>query len=95
VKSGWQSANKLNSKYGIADKVGAYSRVGNSEHEAASPQDGTNQNALPEVAASKKKPPPPPPAKKPQLASSTVGKEPLPPPIPISSKPKLQVSRPY
>jgi hypothetical protein len=95
VKSGWQSANKLNSKYGIADKVGAYSGVGNSEHEAASPQDGTNQNALPEVAASKKKPPPPPPAKKPQLASSTVGKEPLAPPIPMSSKPKPQVSRPY
>jgi len=96
VKSGWQSANKLNSKFGIADKVGAYSGLGNSQQEAASPGDGTRQSPLPEVAASKKRPPPPPPpAKKPQLASSTIGKEPLPPPVPLSSKPKPQVSRFY
>ncbi|TVY27785.1 hypothetical protein LHYA1_G003758 [Lachnellula hyalina] len=89
VKSGWQSANKLNTKYGISDKVGAYGGVGDSQQEVASPQGRASLNGLPQVAGLKKKPPPP-PAKKAQLTSPNTGKEPLPPPIPLSSKPKPQ-----
>ncbi|TVY44632.1 Altered inheritance of mitochondria protein [Lachnellula occidentalis] len=94
VKSGWQSANKLNTKYGISDKVGAYGGGGNSQQEVASPQERANSNGLPQVAGLKKKPPPP-PAKKAQLTSPNTGKEPLPPPIPLSSKPKPQSASSY
>ncbi|TVY85554.1 hypothetical protein LSUE1_G000054 [Lachnellula suecica] len=91
VKSGWQSANKLNNKYGIADKVGAYGGAPASHSEVVAPQERTSP-ALPEVAGLKKKPPPPPPAKKAQLSAANVSKDPLPPPIPLSSKPKPQLT---
>ncbi|KAH6719905.1 putative altered inheritance of mitochondria protein 3 [Leptodontidium sp. MPI-SDFR-AT-0119] len=100
VKTGWQSANKLNTKYGIADKVGAYGAPANAQTpEPRSPQidmrDNTSGSPLggPEGGIlGKKKPPPPPPAKKKELVGNGIGKEPLPPPIPLSSKPKPQPS---
>jgi hypothetical protein len=100
VQAGWQSANKLNTKYGIADKVGAYGGVSNvQESEPASPpiemRDNT-QRAVPGVGPlGKKKPPPPPPAKRAELAGTGLSKGPIPPPIPLSSKPKPQVSGNY
>lgn len=98
VKTGWQSANKLNTKYGIADKVGAFGAPANAQTpEPQSPQIDTRDSGSPLAGPQggvqgKKKPPPPPPAKKKELMGNGVGKEPLPPPIPLSSKPKPQVS---
>ena len=92
VKTGWQSANRLNTKYGVADKVGAY---GQSSQGAASPQIDMRDNTIsppPVGGLGKKKPPPPPPAKKAQFAGNSVGGAGLPPPIPMASKPKPSVS---
>ncbi|CZT08200.1 related to myosin tail region-interacting protein MTI1 [Rhynchosporium agropyri] len=103
VKTGWQSANKLNTKYGITDKVGAYGAppATAQEPETQSPQAGmrgnTNGSPLDGLGVGilgKKKPPPPPPAKRKDLMGSGVGQEPLPPPIPLSSKPKPPPSSP-
>lgn len=91
VKSGWQSANSLNSKYGISDKVGMYSGLRDSHEpeEAYTPiemKDNTASSPEPVIAAKKK--PPPPPVKRAGLSSPTVGRDGGPPPIPLSSKPK-------
>lgn len=101
VKSGWQSANKLNTKYGIADKVGAYGASGTQSPEPQSPQiemrDNTSGSPVggPEGGVLGKKKPPPPPAKRRELMGTGIAKEPVPPPIPMSSKPKPQVSGNY
>ncbi|KAG9232754.1 putative altered inheritance of mitochondria protein 3 [Amylocarpus encephaloides] len=97
VRSSWQSANKLNTKYGIADKIGGMKTTAllppsvntpPPELEYASQPshfNGGSQTAL----TAKKKPPPPPPMKKPKLGSYTPANGPgVPPPIPLSSKPK-------
>lgn len=98
VKSGIQTANKLNSKYGIADKVGGYGGV--STPEPSSPQIGMRDNTImghtsggPDLGIlGKKKPPPPPPVKRAALAGVGAPQDPTPPPIPLSSKPKPQVA---
>jgi hypothetical protein len=104
VKSGWQSANKLNTKYGIADKVGSYGGIAKTQSpEPTSPQiemrnntnGGDALNGAPQVGALRKKKPPPPPIKRVELAGASVGKEAGPPPIPLSSKPKPSVSANY
>jgi hypothetical protein len=99
VKSGWQSANRLNTKYGIADKVGAYGGAPNTQDpESTTPhiamRDDTN-GAPPAVGALGKKKPPPPPVKRADLAGTGVSKGPVPPPLPLSSKPKPPVSGNY
>jgi len=99
VKSGWQSANKLNTRYGIADKVGTYGGVSNAQTLApASPQiemrDNTTSgyaNGASEPGALGKKRPPPPPVKRAGLMGAGVSQEGVPPPIPVGSKPKPQV----
>jgi hypothetical protein len=99
VKSGFQTANKLNSRYGIADKVGAYGGITNTQRpEPTNPQiemrDNTthgNANGGPELGVLGKKKPPPRPMKKAALAGATASPEPVPPPIPLSSKPKPPV----
>ena len=99
VKSGFQTANKLNSRYGIADKVGAYGGIANTQRpEPANPQiemrDNTthaNANGGPDLGVLGKKKPPPPPMKRAALAGATAPPEPVPPPIPLSSKPKPPV----
>jgi hypothetical protein len=100
VKSGWQSANKLNTKYGISDKVSSYGGVGTMQA-SESPSSGIEMrdntqehhlNGSHEAEAGKKKPPPP-PVKRAELTSSAgVNQAGAPPPIPLSSKPKPQVS---
>ncbi|CZR54494.1 related to myosin tail region-interacting protein MTI1 [Phialocephala subalpina] len=93
VKSGWQSANKLNNKYGITDKVGAYGGV-SSPHNSEPPEqkslgiemrDNTNGNVSAAVVGKKK--PPPPPVKRVDLTGGS-SSSPEPPPIPLASKPK-------
>ncbi|KAL3424755.1 gmp synthase [Phlyctema vagabunda] len=101
VKTGWTSANKLNTKYGIADKIGSYGAAGAGATSQAPPAATESQTASPGISLKDnttggsstglKKKPPPPPAKKPSLAS-TSGGESAPPPIPLSSKPKPPVS---
>jgi hypothetical protein len=99
VKSGWQSANKLNTKYGIADKVGAYGGLANEpESHPTSPQIEMKDNTASPPSNSGvpgKKKPPPPPVKRAGLAGTGVSQSAPPPPIPLSSKPKPQVSGNY
>jgi len=101
VKSGWQSANRLYTKYGIADKVGAYgassTQVPEPQSSAVEMRDSTSEIPVggPSGALLGKKKPPPPPAKKKELMGTGLTKEPVPPPIPLASKPKPQVSSNY
>jgi hypothetical protein len=99
VKSGWQSANKLNTQYGIADKVGAFGAAADTQA-SGSPQVEARDNTTSGSAAGLlgKKKPPPPPVKRAQLAGAGISKEvaPSPPPIPLATKPKpSQVSGYY
>jgi hypothetical protein len=85
VATGWQSANKVNQKYGIADKVANYNTSQSHTESVVTPIEMRDNT----VAV--KKPPPPPPKKKPGLtggADAGAG----PPPVPLSSKPKPNVS---
>lgn len=106
VASGWKSANSLNQKYGLADKVGKYTSAANSGpvatlESAASPVNkgpvATLEPApsptieMKDNTIAAKKAPPPPPKKKPELAGvPTAGAGP--PPVPLASKPKPNVS---
>jgi len=99
VKSGYQSANKLNAKYGIADKASSYGSKLPSEF-AHVPAKNQEPVELPVVIPSpslpgKKKPPPPPPMKRAGLSGNSVASPGIPPPIPLASKPKPSVSNPY
>ncbi|PQE16037.1 gmp synthase protein [Rutstroemia sp. NJR-2017a WRK4] len=87
VKSGWASANKLNTKYGIADKVSAYG--GAREASPARSVETAEGNGT--IALAKKKPAPPPPP--PKKRGTEIGGGPsadagTPPPIPLATKPK-------
>ena len=94
VKSGWQSANKLNNKYGIADKVGSIGRE--KDVDAAEPANTEfelkDNNLSQDLEVVGKKKPPLPPIKRSNLTSSPVRQTDLPPPLPLSSKPKPSVS---
>jgi hypothetical protein len=101
VKSGWQSVNKLNTKYGITDKVGSHRGIVHSQtSEPASPQIEMRDNTIGSPVASGtveggalgKKKPPPPPVKRVELTASGISKQAGAPPVPVSSKPKPQVS---
>jgi len=99
VKSGWQSAGKLNTKYGIADKLGSYGGISNTQTpEPASPQIEMRDNTIggyvngaPDSGVLGKKKPPPPPVKRARLTGAGASQEGVPPPIPVGSKPKLEV----
>jgi hypothetical protein len=103
VKSGFQTANKLNSKYGIADKVGSYGGITSTQ--ASEPENlqiemrdntiGGPANGGPDLSVLGKKKPPPPPVKRVGLGGPAASQEPTPPPIPLSSKPKPQVGASY
>ncbi|CAD6456558.1 73566304-e4ed-4fa1-b2ec-2376d408a925 [Sclerotinia trifoliorum] len=104
VKSGWASANKLNTKYGIADKVGTYGALaqgsdtspsrndGTVEHSSSPTRHGLNGLNVQSVLGKKKPAPPPPPKKRSDL--STPGNA-TPPPIPKATKPKPLISGQY
>ncbi len=80
VASGMKTASSINQKYGVADKVGAFSqRVQGQEAQQAPQQTGI---------AGKKKPPPPPPKKKPELSAMQPAQgDDAPPPVPMSTRP--------
>lgn len=88
VASGVKSANSLNQKYGVANKVGGFVGGSSQQQESESPASGVSG------LAGKKKPPPPPPKKKPGLGGGAApGPAPAredddaPPPIPMSTRP--------
>lgn len=90
VASGLQTANKVNQKYGVVDKVGGVAGKVQGNNQTGQSQEasqGTNMLAAASGMLGKKKPPPPPPPKKPFLpaANSTGPQEP--PPIPTSTRP--------
>ncbi|KAF2641906.1 hypothetical protein P280DRAFT_548517 [Massarina eburnea CBS 473.64] len=72
--AGWKSANGLNQKYGIANKVNTL----------AASSSRTPPPQSPTAGGFGKKPPPPPPKKK-----ELVGSPGEPPPLPLGSKPKF------
>ena len=86
VTAGWQGANRLNTKYGIADRIGSPGPMGNitSPQEVPSPV-ASPIGQTPLALGGQKKAPPPPPPKKVQLGP---GPAEAPPPIPLSSKPR-------
>lgn len=88
VKSGWQSANKLNTKYGLADKVGAYGGGAQSQPPEAGASSHETPSALSLGALGKKKPPPP-PVKRAGLGGAASLRDAAPPSIPMSSRPDL------
>ncbi|KAF7546522.1 hypothetical protein G7046_g9274 [Stylonectria norvegica] len=88
VAAGMKSANGLNQKYGLMDKVGSYTGT----HDQGQPGAGQRMSS-PALSglAGKKKPPPPPPKKKPGLAGAAVasGGNDEPPPVPLSTRPQF------
>jgi hypothetical protein len=86
VAAGWKSANSLNQKYGLTEKVGKYS---SGTSPTLEPPTSPVKDANTPVA--QKKTPPPPPKKKPQLSQGLENGA-MPPPIPLASKPKPKVS---
>ncbi|KAI9873008.1 MAG: hypothetical protein M1830_000945 [Pleopsidium flavum] len=87
VASGWQSANGLNQKYGIANNVNSYATgSASSQVDGAPPPLGTSVVSGSSAAAVKKKPPPPPPKKRDLGGSGDDSLEP--PPLPLASKPR-------
>ncbi|MCJ1227777.1 hypothetical protein MMC12_004436 [Toensbergia leucococca] len=86
VASGWKSANSLNKKYDIANKVNGYATNGsNSPVNEAPPTPPSSTAPSSSSLPVKKKPPPPPPKK--VFAES--GAAPSPPPVPLASRPKF------
>lgn len=86
VASGVRSANNLNQKYGVADKLGGFAAAGGQAHVGRQEEGvvgtggspGPASPSLSGVLGKKKPPPPPPPKKKPGLGG------PPPPPGPSS-----------
>ncbi|KAI9808189.1 MAG: hypothetical protein M1825_004646 [Sarcosagium campestre] len=78
VAQGWTSANRLNNKYGIAEKIGQISP-------SVQRTPGVDASVTSPAATPAKRPPPPPPKRKDLLSTSREGS--APPLIPIKSKP--------
>lgn len=96
VASGVKSANSLNQKYGVSDKVGGF--AAQHQQQQADGQQGQPQSPMGSAVsglaglAGKKKPPPPPPKKKSGLAAvprpANDGDD-APPPIPTATRPQF------
>ncbi|KAH6687367.1 hypothetical protein F5X68DRAFT_10252 [Plectosphaerella plurivora] len=101
VAAGARSANNLNQKYGVADKLGGFAAAGGQaqvgrQEEGVVGGSNTTAPVSPGIAGvlGKKKPPPPPPKKKPGLGGPPPPPGPsggdddgAPPPIPLSTRP--------
>ena len=87
VATGLQTANNLNQKYGVADRVSGLA------NNSGVPAQTQNTATVPGLAG-KKKPPPPPPKKKPGLGGGSApapgpSTDDGPPPIPMSTRPQF------
>lgn len=96
VASGVKSANSVNQKYGVANRIGAFASQQQQQQQEVEPAKPANPapsvgSAATGLAGKKKPPPPPPPKKKPGLggtpmpAPAPTGDEP--PPVPLSTRP--------
>ena len=89
VASGWKSANGLNQKYGITNKVNSYaSSASPAQLEGGEPALRNPVTLDPSVGIEKKKPPPP-PSKRRDLSGLGSGTLEPPPPLPLASKPRF------
>lgn len=86
VTSGWKTANGMNQKYGITNKVNNYSSGTASSQVDESVAGPASPVGSDSSAPFKKKPPPPPPKKR--IAIDGRGPTLEPPPLPLSSKPR-------
>lgn len=86
VAAGWQGVNKLNTEYGITDRISSPGLTSSmpSSHEV-SPPAASPVGQAPFASGGQKKAPPPPPPKKVQFEPGSATE---PPPIPLSSKPR-------
>lgn len=93
VAAGWQSANKLNSKYGLSDKVSRYGGTMAATRESQPSPEPADDGPLimRDNTVPMKKAPPPPPKKRVGLSGNADTGE-GPPPVPVTSKPKPAVS---
>ncbi|TPX18548.1 uncharacterized protein E0L32_011586 [Thyridium curvatum] len=94
VAAGVKSANSLNQKYGLSDRLGSSVPGSATSPTHATSQDTSNSSTSPAamLAAVKKKPAPPPPKKKPGLAAAAAsgqGSDGGPPPVPVSTRPQF------
>ena len=90
--AGWNKANQVNERYGVANKLGGLAGGGSNGQgmDAGGGSGGAAAAVL--AAAGKKKPPPPPTKKKPAgfgAAASPVQDDDAPPPIPMSTRPQF------
>ena len=91
VASGMRSANGLNQKYGITNRLNSFASGGSAspKNETPPPLAARTSSYDTTAAAGKKKPPPPPPKKSQLQSSGTTSASPVPPPLPLSSKPRF------
>ncbi|KAL8634637.1 MAG: hypothetical protein Q9228_007773, partial [Teloschistes exilis] len=85
VAAGWKSANAVNKKYDVANRVNSYNAQGGDSSQAQEPQSPSNPIAAPSSTTPLHKRPPPPPPQKPSFSG---GSGASPPPVPLSSKPR-------
>ncbi|RFU30998.1 hypothetical protein B7463_g5324, partial [Scytalidium lignicola] len=91
VASGLNTANNMNTKYGVTNKIGSYGGTRSPEPEVGHQidmRDNTVADSGTAITASKKKPPPPPPKKRADLAGSSVSS----PPVPVSTRPNFPMN---
>ncbi|KAL9578343.1 MAG: hypothetical protein Q9212_005775 [Teloschistes hypoglaucus] len=85
VAAGWKSANAVNKKYDVANRVNSYTARSPDSSQAQGPQNPLNPVASPSTMTPLHKRPPPPPPQKPSFSG---GSGASPPPVPLSSKPR-------
>ena len=87
VAAGWQGANGLNKKYGIATKMSGYVSDAGASPTHGIPSSPTSPNPWNSSSSQTfKKPPPPPPPSKNLLGEGMSDR--TPPPVPLASKPR-------
>ncbi|KAL8727862.1 MAG: hypothetical protein Q9181_005544 [Wetmoreana brouardii] len=85
VTAGWKSANALNKKYDVADRVNSYASQQGSSAQTETQQPHLSPVASPPTSLPLHKRAPPPPPQKPSHSRGTTTS---PPPVPLSSKPR-------
>ncbi|KAI4244590.1 MAG: hypothetical protein LQ352_006770 [Teloschistes flavicans] len=84
VAAGWKSANALNKKYDVTNRVNSYTAQSGGSGQAQD-QSASSPVASPSTTLPLHKRPPPPPPQKPSFSGGAAAS---PPPVPLLSKPK-------
>ncbi|KAL8685733.1 MAG: hypothetical protein Q9218_007574 [Villophora microphyllina] len=85
VAAGWKSANAVNKKYDVANRLNSYSSHNGGSSQAQEQQSPSSPVASPSTTIPLHKRPPPPPPQKPSFSGGSAAS---PPPVPLSSKPR-------